>query len=113
MPGKLIDSSKQARHEALEESMHDTIDTHKGKPIGPVDMQEIAALQRKLGVETNARGESFTPGELVTAAGIVMEETGAKPMYNAQMMAEAEGTMRSRVRGRNTSYFFFGKSNGK
>lgn len=108
MPGKLIDSSKKARHAKLEESMHDVIDLHKGQPIGPVDMQEIAALHRKLGVETNAAGEAFTPGELVTAAGIVMEETGAKPMYTPEMMTEAEGTMKSRVRKKNTSYFFFG-----
>jgi len=109
MQGKLIDSSKAGRHKVLEESMHDVIETNRGKPIGPVDMQEIAALHRKLGVETNAAGESFTPGELVTAAGIVMEETGAKPMFNDAMMAQAEGTsMKSRVAKKSTSYFFFG-----
>lgn len=108
MPGKLIDSSKAARHDALEESMHDVIETNRGKAIGPVDMQEIAALHRKLGVETNMKGEAFTPGDLVTAAGIVMEETGAKPMYNSAMMAAAEGTMKSRVTKKNTSYFFLG-----
>jgi len=109
MPGKVIDSSKQARHAALEDSMHRVIETNKDKAIGPVDLQEVAALHRLLGVETNAQGEGFTPGELVTAAGIVMEETGAKPMYNSEMMAQAEGPMRSRVRKKNTSYFFFGK----
>ena len=108
MPGKLIDSSKKARHEALETSMHEVIEINRGKPIGPVDMQEIAALHRKLGVQTNAAGEAFTPGELITAAGIVMEETGAKPMYTPEMMTAAEGTMKSRVRNKNTSYFFFG-----
>jgi len=108
MPGKLIDSSKQARHEALEDSMHKVIETNKGKDVGPVDLQEVAALHRLLGVETNAQGEAFTPGELVTAAGIVMEETGAKPMYNPQMMAQAEGSMKSRVKKKNISYFFFG-----
>jgi len=109
MPRKLIDSSKQARHTVLEESMHDVIETNRGKAIGPVDMQEIAALHRKLGVETNASGESFTPGELVTAAGIVMEETGAEPMYTPEMMSQAEGGMRSRIKkSRNKSYFFFG-----
>lgn len=106
--GKLIDPSKKARHEALEDSMHTVIETNRGKDVGPVDMQEVAALHRLLGVETNAKGESFTPGELVTAAGIVMEETGAKPMYNPEMMAQAEGTMKSRVKRRNTKYFFFG-----
>ena len=99
---------------ALEGSMHDVIDKHKGKAIGPVGMDEIAALQRKLGVETNMQGESFTPGELVTAAGIVMQETGAQPMYKPGMMAEAEGKMKSRVKTkRNTSYFFMGKLAGK
>ena len=109
-----VDSSKQARHTKLEESMHDVIGKHKGHKIGPVGMDEVAALHRKLGVETNMGGEPFTPGELVTAAGIVMEETGAEPMYNPGMMAEADGKMKSRVKTkRNTSYFFFGKSAGK
>ena len=111
MPGKLIDSSKQARHAIIEDSMNDVINQHTGAPIGPVSMDEIAALHRKIGVEANMRGAGFTPGELVTAAGIVMEETGAVPMYSPQMMAEAEGTMRSRVRKKNTSFFFFGKFN--
>ncbi len=107
--GKIIDSSKHKRHEKLEESMHNIIKTNKGNPVGPVDLQEVSALHRILGLETNVQGEGFTPGELVTAAGIVMEETGAKPMYNPQMMAQAEGSsMHSRVKKRNTSYFFFG-----
>ena len=111
MAGKLIDSEKQARHAIIEDAMNDVISQHTGAPIGPVGTQEIAALHRKIGVESNMRGAAFTPGELITAAGIVMEETGAKPMYNAQMMADAEGTMKSRVHKKNTSFFFFGKLN--
>ena len=111
--GKLIDDSKKARHAIIEDAMDDVIGQHTGAPIGPVSMDEIAALHRKIGVESNMRGAAFTPGELVTAAGIVMEETGAVPMYNARMMSEAEGTMKSRVRKKNTSYFFFGKYAGK
>lgn len=111
--GKLIDNTKQARHAIIEDAMNDVIGQHTGAPIGPVSMDEVAALHRKIGVESNMRGAAFTPGELVTAAGIVMEETGARPMYNDQMMAEAEGTMKSRVKKRNTSFFFFGKYAGK
>lgn len=105
---KLIDSSKQARHDAIEEAMHDVIEPLRGQPVGKIDLQEAAALQRYIGVRTNAAGESFTPGELVTAAGIVMEETGAK-VQRAPDLIRPRG---SRPHGRK-SYFFFGRTAGK
>ncbi len=104
---KLIDSSKAARHERIEESMHTVINTHKGVPVGKVDLQEVAALQRYIGVRTNAGDEPFTPGELITATGIVMEEVGAEVQS-----APDPYTPRGRPRGRK-SFFFFGRSGGK
>jgi hypothetical protein len=49
------------------------------KPVGPVDPTEIIALQRGIAVETNARGASFTPRDLINTVGNVMEAVGAIP----------------------------------
>jgi hypothetical protein len=111
MSGKVIDSDKEFRHGVIEDSMNDVINLHKGVPIGPVDLQEVAALQRKIGVETNAKGVAFTPGELITATGIVMEETGA---YYKQDGGLGDSNMRARVKQkRSTSYFFMGDGRWK
>lgn len=112
-PGKSVDDSKKHRHAVIEDSMNDVIKQHTGAPIGPVDIQEIAALHRKIGVEVNARGVPFTPGELVTAAGIVMEETGAQPMYTSDMMSESQAANRRVKSKRSTSYFIIGNGRWK
>lgn len=111
MKGKLIDSSKQHRHAVIEDSMNDVIDGHQ-KDVGPVDLSEVAALQRKIGVEVNARGVPFTPGELITATGIVMEEVGAKPPTGEGQMMMDRSKSRVKRRGR-TTYFFFGSGQWK
>jgi len=103
--GKQHDSSKVARHAKIEEAMHDIIDQHTGAPVGPVSADEVAALQRYIGVRTNAAGEPFTVGELVTATGITMEEVGAKPNFRPD-------PIRRRPRTTGKSYFFFGNMKG-
>jgi len=112
-PGKPVDDSKKSRHAVIEDSMNDVIKQHTGAPIGPVDIQEIAAPHRKIGVEVNARGVPFTPGELVTAAGIVMEETGAQPMYAPGMMSDSLAAPRRIKSKRSTSYFIVGDGRWK
>ena len=99
--GKSHDSSKVARHSKIEEAMHSVIDQHKGAPLGSVAADEVAALHRYIGVRTNAAGESFTPGELITAAGIVMEEVGAKPDFRPDPIPRRRPTT-------GKSFFFFG-----
>ncbi len=104
------DSSKVARHTKVEEAMNEVIEQHH-KAIGPVTHEEVVALQRHIGVRANMEGEPLTVGELVTATGIVMEETGAttetrRPNPNYVGKPDKEDRPR-RPRGKR-SYFVLG-----
>lgn len=114
---KKHDSSKVARHRRIEEAMHDVIKQHHpDHPIGHVDNDEVAALQRYIGVKTNMEGEPVKVGELITAAGIVMEETGAKPEVrrpNPNYRNKPDRPVGRRSRSSGKSFFFMGGSGGK
>lgn len=107
MPIVKSDENRNARTKPLEKAMEDMINLHK-KPVGNVDLDEVAALTRHLGVRANMEGGSHTVGELITATGIVMEETGAKVVTRGN---KAMPLTRRRSSGR--SYFFFGGMSGK